>query len=48
MDDAANLIPGSKFFKGIEEVSRATEEIDPLVYKNVLNVGHNRVFQKAG
>jgi hypothetical protein len=48
MDDAANLIPGSKFFKGIEEVSKATEEIDTKVYKNVLNVGHNRVFQKVG
>jgi hypothetical protein len=46
MDDAANLIPGTKFFKGIEEVSRATEEIDPKIFKNILNVGHNRIFQK--
>lgn len=46
MDDASNLIPGTKFFKGIMEVSKACEEIDTSVFKNVLNVGHNRVYQK--
>lgn len=46
MDDASNFNPGTKFFKGIIEVSRACEEIDPKVFKNILNVGHNRVYQK--
>ncbi len=46
MDDASNFNPGTKFFKGIIEVSRACEEIDPKVFKNILNVGHNRVYQR--
>lgn len=46
MDDAANFNPGTKFFKGIMEVSKACEEIDPNLFKNILNVGHNRVYQK--
>lgn len=46
MDDASNFLPGTKFFKGIVEVSKACEEIDPKVFKNILNVGHNRVYQK--
>lgn len=46
MDDAANFNPGTKFFKGILEVSKACEEIDPTVFKNILNVGHNRVYER--
>nr|WP_294900124.1 class I SAM-dependent methyltransferase [uncultured Pedobacter sp.] len=48
MDDAANFNPGTKFFKGIMEVSKACEEIDAQVFKNILNVGHNRVYQRIG
>ncbi len=46
MDDASNFNPGTKFFKGIVEVSKACEEIDISVFRNVLNVGHNRVYQR--
>lgn len=46
MDDAANFNPGTKFFKGIMEVSKACEEIDATVFKNILNVGHNRVYER--
>jgi cephalosporin hydroxylase len=48
MDDASNFNPGTKFFKGILEVSKACEEIDATVFKNILNVGHNRVYQRIG
>lgn len=47
MDDAANFNPGTKFFKGIVEVSKACEEIDEKVFRNILNVGHNRIYQKV-
>jgi predicted O-methyltransferase YrrM len=46
MDDASNLIPGSVFWKGRPEVSKACEIIYDLGFENVLNVGHNRIFQK--
>ncbi|MBU1373834.1 MAG: class I SAM-dependent methyltransferase [Bacteroidetes bacterium] len=46
LDDSSYFSPGSKFFKGIESCSKAAEEIDPSKFKNVLNIGHNRVFQK--
>lgn len=46
LDDASNFIPGTKFFKGILEVSKACEEIDTSVFKNILNVGHNRVYKR--
>lgn len=46
MDDSAYFLPGTKFFKGIESCSKAAEEIDPTQFKNILNVGHNRVFEK--
>jgi SAM-dependent methyltransferase len=48
IDDASNFIPGTKFFKGIVSVSKACEEIDTLKFKNILNIGHNRVFQRQG
>ena len=48
MDDAASFLPGTKFFKGILEVSKVCEEIDSNQFKNILNVGHNRVYQKIG
>lgn len=45
VDDASCFIPGEGYFKGHNEVSRATEDgTRELRLKNVLNVGHNRVF----
>jgi hypothetical protein len=47
MDDASYYIPGSSFWKGHETVSRACEIIPSLGFINVLNVGHNRIYQKV-
>ena len=47
MDDAACDLPGTAFWKGHESVSRACRQLPALGFKNVLNVGHNRVFEKA-
>lgn len=47
MDDAAWFLPGETFWKGFESVSRACEELPPLGFENVLNVGHNRVYRRV-
>jgi hypothetical protein len=47
MDDAGFDIPGSGFWKGYETVARACALLPDLGFKNVLNVGHNRVFEKV-
>jgi predicted O-methyltransferase YrrM len=47
MDDASCNIPGTKFWKGHQSVSNACDEIKPHIFKNVLNVGHNRIFQRV-
>lgn len=47
MDDASCCIPGQKFWKGHEDVSRACEELPNLGFKNILNIGHNRVYKKS-
>lgn len=47
-DDAGCCLPGTKFWKGHKAVSRAVEVLPNLGFKNVLNVGHNRVFEKIG
>ena len=47
VDDAGFFEPGTLFFKGFESVSKAAAELDNRVYRNVLNVGHNRVYLKA-
>ena len=47
MDDAACFRPGKTFWKGRESVSKACETFPPLGFKNVLNVGHVRVYQKS-
>ena len=47
MDDASYYSPGSSFWKGHETVSRACEIIPSLGFTNVLNVGHNRIYQKV-
>lgn len=45
-DDAGCGLPGSKFWKGHEAVSRAAEILPSLGFKNVFNVGHNRIFER--
>jgi len=47
MDDAACFLPGKTFWKGRESVSRASETIPPLGFRNVINVGHVRLYQKS-
>lgn len=46
MDDASYYLPGSTFWKGHETVSRACDLIPSLGFVNILNVGHNRIYQK--
>lgn len=48
MDDAACFLPGKTFWKGRESVSKACETIPPLGFRNVLNVGHVRLYQRGG
>jgi hypothetical protein len=48
MDDAAYGLPGTRFWKGYETVARACELLPGLGFTNVLNVGHNRVFERTG
>jgi hypothetical protein len=47
MDDAGFDLPGSGFWKGYETVTRACDLLPGLGFRNVLNVGHNRVFEKV-
>ncbi|HXU38822.1 MAG TPA: class I SAM-dependent methyltransferase [Blastocatellia bacterium] len=47
MDDASYFLPGSAFFKGHQSVSLACETIPTTEFVNVLNVGHNRIYQKV-
>jgi predicted O-methyltransferase YrrM len=46
MDDAAFGLPGTTFWKGYETVARACLRLPALGFDNVINVGHNRVFQR--
>jgi len=45
LDDASFDQPGSKFWKGHESVSRAAKDWGARDFRNVLNVGHNRVYK---
>ena len=45
-DDAGCALPGTTFWKGHESVSRAVEELTTIGFRNVLNVGHNRIFER--
>ena len=45
-DDAGCSLPGTKFWKGHEAVSKAVGVLPSLGFLNILNVGHNRVFEK--
>jgi hypothetical protein len=47
MDDASYYLPGTAFWKGHEPVSRACEIIPSLGLVNILNMGHNRIYQKV-
>ena len=46
-DDAGTTLPGTAFWKGHAAVGRAAEILPTLGFKNVLNVGHNRVFERV-
>ncbi|MBI2716572.1 MAG: class I SAM-dependent methyltransferase [Rhizobiales bacterium] len=46
-DDAGSFIPGSAFWKGHEAVSRAVNILPEIGFRNVLNVGHNRIFERV-
>jgi hypothetical protein len=49
MDDASFNLPGAEnneYWKGHKSVSDACDIIPDLGFKNVLNVGHNRIYQK--
>jgi len=46
-DDASFNLPGTTFWKGFESVTRAAEILPKLGFRNILNVGHNRVYEKA-
>ena len=45
-DDAGCSLPGTAFWKGHEAVSRAAEVLPKLGFKNILNVGHNRIYER--
>ncbi len=45
LDDAALFLEGS-FWKGFEGPSRAADDVPAYGFRNILNVGHNRVFQR--
>ena len=45
-DDAGCNLPGTAFWKGHAAVSEAVRDLPALGFTNVLNVGHNRVYQR--
>jgi hypothetical protein len=45
-DDAGGDLPGTVFWKGHEAVGRAVRTLPSLGFRNVLNVGHNRVYER--
>jgi hypothetical protein len=47
MDDAAYDLPGTGYWKGHGSVSRACRRLPEFGFRNVLNVGHNRIFEKG-
>ncbi len=46
-DDASCDLPSTAFWKGHQAVSRAVREVPAMGFKNVLNVGHNRVYERV-
>lgn len=47
MDDAGHDLAGDTFWKGYESVARACRLLPGLGFKNVINIGHNRVFERV-
>ena len=47
MDDAAFDLPGTGYWKGYETVTRACQMLPDLGFTNILNVGHNRIFERT-
>ena len=45
-DDAGCDLPGTGFWKGYETVSRAARTIPGMGFRNTLNVGHNRIYER--
>lgn len=45
-DDAGADLPGTAFWKGHPSVSRAARELPSLGFRNVINIGHNRVYER--
>jgi hypothetical protein len=46
-DDAGCGLPGSAFWKGHEAVSRAAEILPTIGFRNIINVGHNRIYERV-
>lgn len=46
-DDAGCSLPGTTFWKGHEAVSRAANLLPDIGFQNVLNVSHNRIFERV-
>ena len=46
-DDSGCSLPGNLFWKGHPSVSRAAEILPKLGFRNVLNVGHKRIYERA-
>lgn len=47
MDDSACNIPGSVYWKGHQSVSDACEFINKETFRNILNIGHNRIYKRV-
>ena len=46
-DDAGCSLPGTAFWKGLEAVSRAAKVLPDIGFRNVLNVSHNRIYERV-
>jgi hypothetical protein len=44
-DDAGCALPGAAFWKGHKAVSRAAEILPAIGFRNIINVGHNRIYE---
>jgi GT2 family glycosyltransferase len=46
IDDAGCYLPGFLFWKGLPSVTKALSAVDRALFRNVFNVGPNRIYQK--
>ena len=46
-DDAACYLPGTAFWKGYGSVSEAAKIMPDIGFRNILNVGHNRIYERV-